>query len=152
MKLSSTAFEYEGTIPTKYTCDGEVNICPPLEFSEVPALAQSLVLIMDDHDVPLNLRPDGVWDHFVEFNIPPTTKHVGEGTTIHGVSGIGSGGKTIYEGPCPPDREHRYMFRLYALDTELALHSGATKQEVLSEMEGHVIDSADLMGRYDRKR
>ncbi len=149
MKLISQAFEYEGKIPSKYSCDGE-NVNPPLTISEVPAKAQSLVLIMDDPDVPQSVREDGMWDHWVVFNIPPDTKDIPENQEPRGTAGLGTNGKTGYFGPCPPDREHRYFFKLYALDSKLDLPEGTDKLTVEKEMQGHVIDQAVLMGRYER--
>ncbi len=149
MKLGSPMFEQEGKIPSKYTCDGE-NISPPLTISDVPTEAKTLALIMDDPDVPKNLREDGMWDHWVVFNIPVSLCDIKEGEEPEGTHGVGSGGNLDYFGPCPPDREHRYFFKLYALDTELDLQEKATKQQVEEAMEGHIIANAELMGRYER--
>ncbi|MBI4155616.1 MAG: YbhB/YbcL family Raf kinase inhibitor-like protein [Candidatus Zambryskibacteria bacterium] len=149
MELKSSVFENGGVISSKYTCDGQ-NIHPPLDISGVPSEVKSLVIIMDDHDVPRNIRPDGVWDHWVVFNIPPTLSTINEAEKIAGVYGKNSGGKTEYTGPCPPDREHRYIFYLYALDIELPLEIGATKTQVLNAMTGHILSEARLTGRYDR--
>lgn len=152
MKLEGTAFEHEGTIPTKYTCDGK-NISPPLRISEVPEGTKSLVLIMDDPDVPKNIRPDGVWDHWLVWNIPPETAEVLEGQEPNGVVGKNTGGSFGYRGPCPPDREHRYFFKLYALDTNLDLPAEtATKAQLEVAMQGHMLGQAQLMGRYDREQ
>ena len=106
MKLTSTAFEHQGKIPSKYTCDG-ANISPPLRLSDVPAQAKSLVLIMDDPDVPKRLRKDGMWDHWVVFNIPASLTEIKEGEEPEGTHGIGTSNNLDYYGPCPPDREHR---------------------------------------------
>ncbi len=150
MNINSTAFTHEGKIPSKYTCDGE-NTNPPLEFSDVPTNAKSLVLIMEDPDVPKHLRADGMWNHWVVFNIPPDTKGVAENSQPKGTAGITTSNKLKYGGPCPPDREHRYFFKLYALDTTLNLPEGATKEQVLAAMKGHVLAEAVLMGKYQRK-
>ena len=149
MKLTSTAFEHQGKIPSKYTCDG-ANISPPLRLSDVPAQAKSLVLIMDDPDVPKHLRQDGMWDHWVVFNIPVSLTELKEGEEPEGTHGIGTSNNLNYYGPCPPDREHRYFFKLYALDTELKLPEKAKKQQVEKAMEGHVLAKTELMGRYER--
>lgn len=149
MKLTSPAFEHEGKIPAKYTCDGE-NINPPLKIADVPSGAKSLVLIMDDPDVPKYLRKDGMWDHWVVFNIPPGVREIKEGEEPQGTHGIGTGSNLNYMGPCPPDREHRYFFKLYALDTELNLPEKATKQQIEKAMEGHILAETQLMGRYKR--
>ena len=149
MKLQSTAFEDGGKIPLKYTCDGE-NINPPLAISDVPAEAKSLVLVMDDPDVPKTIREDGMWDHWVVFNIPPTLREIKEGEEPEGVHGAGTGGNEDYFGPCPPDREHRYFFKLYALDAAVDLPEKASKQQVEEAMEGHIIVQTELMGLYER--
>lgn len=149
MKLTSPAFEHEGKIPVKYTCDGG-NMNPPLTIADVPSGAKSLVLIMDDPDVPKHLRKDGMWDHWVVFNIPPGIREIKEGEEPQGTHGIGTGCNLNYMGPCPPDREHRYFFKLYALDTELSLPEKATKQQVEKAMEGHILAETQLMGRYKR--
>jgi Raf kinase inhibitor-like YbhB/YbcL family protein len=150
MKLTSPAFDPDGKIPSKYTCDGE-NINPPLIISDVPDRAASFVLIMDDPDVPKRLRADGMWDHWVVFNIPPSTREIVEGEEPQGTHGMGTSGNLSYFGPCPPDREHRYFFKLYALDTELTLAEKATKHQVERAMEGHILARAELMGRYERQ-
>ncbi len=150
MKLNSPAFGHEGKIPTQYTCDGE-NINPPLSILEVPGATQSLVLIMEDPDVPKNLKEDGMWDHWVIFNIPPDLREILEGKEPEGTAGTGTNGEPGYYGPCPPDREHRYFFKLFALDTKLELPEGATKAEVEKAMNGHILDETHLMGRYERK-
>ncbi|MBI2506745.1 MAG: YbhB/YbcL family Raf kinase inhibitor-like protein [Candidatus Colwellbacteria bacterium] len=150
MKLESSAFQNNQSIPSKYTCDGE-NISPPLIISEVPEGAKSLVLIMDDPDVPKNLRPDGMWDHWLVWDIPPVATEIREGTSPPGVVGKNTGGKTGYAGPCPPDREHRYFFKIYALDTMLDLSAETTtKADLEAAMQGHISGQAELMGRYNR--
>jgi Raf kinase inhibitor-like YbhB/YbcL family protein len=149
MKLTSTAFNQGERIPSIYTCDGD-NINPPLEITGVPHEAQSLVLIMDDPDVPKSLREDGMWDHWVVFNIPPDTRTIEENTEPEGTPGIGTNEETGYFGPCPPDREHRYFFKLFALDTRLDLPEKSTKAQVEEAMAGHVLFHAELMGTYER--
>ncbi|MDP2703631.1 MAG: YbhB/YbcL family Raf kinase inhibitor-like protein [bacterium] len=150
MKLTSSAFLHNGKIPAEYTCDGE-DISPSLAISGVPEGAKSLVLIMDDPDVPKNLRADGMWVHWVVFNIPPDVKEIAEGQEPQGTHGKGTSGNLQYKGPCPPDREHRYFFKLYALDAELDLKEGVTKAEVEQAMENHILDKTELVGLYERK-
>lgn len=157
MQLTSTAFAHGGSIPAKYTCDGE-GISLPLCITDVPHDAAGLVLIMDDPDLPAAARdpftgePIAVWDHWVVFNIPPHTTDVAEGHNPEGTMGQNTRGKLGYSAPCPPDREHRYFFKLYALDYLLSLPAGATKHDVEQSMQGHVIAEAELIGRYDRLR
>lgn len=150
MVISSPVFDNNSSIPSKYTCDGE-NISPLLQITDVPTKAKSLALIMDDPDVPKSIRPDGMWDHWVVFNIPTDTQQISEGQEPNGVHGVGTGGNKEYYGPCPPDREHRYFFKLYALDIQLDLSEGATKADVEQAMQGHIISQTQLMGRYQRQ-
>ncbi len=154
MQLTSSAFGYNETIPSKYTCDG-ANTIPPLSFEGVPEEARSLVLIMDDPDIPDRVKQAKgieVFDHWAAFNIPPDVDGVTEGEEPRGaVLGANDAGGNGYTGPCPPDAEHRYIFKLYALDTELDLQAGASKQEVEQAMEGHIVDRAELIGRYERQ-
>ena len=147
MKLSSPVFTHEGSIPAKYTCQGK-NINPELHIASVPQHAQSLVLIMDDPDVPEFVRKDRMFDHWVVYNIPPSTHTIKEGTEPQGVLGKNTSGTLGYFGPCPPDREHRYYFKLYALDQMLTLLQGATKKEVEAAMRGHILAETQLIGRY----
>jgi hypothetical protein len=150
MDLISPAFDNEGTIPSKYTCDGD-DVIPPLEMVDVPSKTKSLALIVEDPDVPTSIRPDGMWDHWLVWDIDPATSKIEEGQTPDGVVGKNTGGDDGYMGPCPPDKEHRYFFRLYALDVEnLNLDAGAKKDDLLQAMQGHILQEAVLMGRYDR--
>ncbi len=149
MKLTSPAFKEKGIIPSLYTCEGK-NINPPLEISGVPPQAKSLVLITDDPDVPKYIRPDGVFDHWVIFNIPPNTHKIVENGTPPGVQGKNSKGDNQYFGPCPPDRQHRYFFKLYALDTLLSIPAASTKKEVEKAMHGHILAECQLMGLYEK--
>ncbi|MBU0766353.1 YbhB/YbcL family Raf kinase inhibitor-like protein [Patescibacteria group bacterium] len=148
MTMTSSVFEHGALIPIKYTCDGE-NMNPPLVFSDIPENAISLVLIMEDPDVPKSIRSDGMWDHWVVFNIPPSVTSLEENEQPSGVAGKGTTENLHYKGPCPP-AQHRYYFRLFALDTLLDLPEGSIKLDVLEAMEGHVLAEAKLMGRYDR--
>lgn len=152
LTLSSPAFERDGGIPSRFTCDGE-NISPPLSWTGVSGGTQSLVLIADDPDVPKQVKPDGVFDHWTLFNISPSVTEIPAGGTA-GVAGANSTGKSQYVGPCPPKEfkpsQHRYFFRLYALDAMLPLRDGALKTDVLEAMSGHIIGQTELMGIYER--
>ncbi len=153
MEIKSPAFSNGGNIPMKYTCDGE-DISPLLEWSNVPAGAKSIVLIMDDPDAPM-----GTWVHWVIYNIPATVKSLPErfptkdimkdGTT----QGRNSWGRIGYGGPCPPPPTgaHRYFFKLYAIDKKLDLGPGATKEAVLQAIKGHILSEAEVMGKYKRR-
>lgn len=145
MHLTSTTFEHNSIIPSKYTCDGD-NISPALAWSGVPADAKSLALIVDDPDAP-----DGLWVHWLMWDISASETGIAENSIPKdAVQGINSGGKAEYAGPCPPDHEHRYFFKLYALDIELDLPTTTDKEELEEAMVGHVLDHAELVGSYDR--
>ncbi|PWU07460.1 MAG: YbhB/YbcL family Raf kinase inhibitor-like protein [Verrucomicrobia bacterium] len=147
MKLKSSAFKHESHIPIKYTCNGD-DISPPLSWSELPEGTVSLVLICDDPDAPM-----GTWDHWILFNIPASVKGFEEDIKEFPKDvgfGKNSWKRNDYGGPCPPDREHRYFFNLYALDTTLKLKNGVTKEEVLEAMTDHILDETVLMGRYNQ--
>lgn len=151
MKLTSPSFKQGQSIPARHTCDAQ-DISPELHISDVPAAAKSLVLIMDDPDVPASVRKEQMWDHWVVFNIPPHTTRIPENTQPPGTPGKNTGGDLDYQGPCPPDREHRYFFKLYALDTHLDLPAGSTKSQVEAAMRGHILAHTELVGLYDRPR
>lgn len=146
LQLTSSVFVNNSAIPSKYTCDGD-DVNPSLAIARVPEGAKSLVLIMDDPDAPV-----GMWDHWVVFNIPPSVSEIAEGEEPQGVHGKGTSGNLGYKGPCPPDKEHRYFFKLYALDTELDLQEGVSKKDVEKAMEGHILGKAELIGLYERTR
>ncbi len=150
MKLLSPAFKHLSSIPEKYTCEG-ANVNPPLEWFDLPPKTISLVLIMDDPDVPAFVRKDQIYIHWIIYNIPPTVSRIQENSTPPGIQGRETGGAMHYYGPCPPDREHRYFFKLYALDKLLSLPSGASKEEVEKAMKGHIIAQTELIGLYCKK-
>jgi len=132
-------------IPPEFTCDGS-DVSPPLEISDAPASTKSLALIVDDPDAPV-----GTWDHWIVFNIPPSTRQIGKGTEPQGTPGKNSWGRTGYGGPCPPSGTHRYFFKSYALDGNLNLQPGSTKKQIEAAMQGHIIAKAELVGLYKRR-
>lgn len=149
--LSSPAFKDGASIPTKYTCDGE-NISPELRISGVPDGTQSFVLVMDDPDIPDAVKQSrGIekFDHWALYNIPVETTLVTEGASV-GTGALTSLGKEGYVGPCPPDREHRYFFRLYALSGTLNFIKAPTLDEVETAARGMELGRATLMGTYVR--
>jgi hypothetical protein len=155
MKIVSSDFDDGGLIPSVFTCDGD-NVNPNLEFLDVPKKAVSLVLIMDDPDIPAEIKESrGIekFDHWVLFNIDPKVTRIDRNNSV-GISGANSRGESKHTGPCPPTqyepKEHRYFFKLYALDKMLDLSSGANESEITKAMEGHVIEEAQLVGRYQR--
>lgn len=150
IQISSAAFEEGGAIPKNYTCDG-ANISPPLKWSRLPAGTKSVALIADDPDAPA-----GTWVHWVLYALPPTVTELAENqppdkTLANGArQGTNDFRKIGYGGPCPPRGTHRYSFKIYALDTDLALNPGATKAELLKAMDGHLLANGQLMARYQR--
>jgi len=144
LSVSSSAFENNKLIPAKYTCDG-ANVNPPLTIEGVPDGAKSLVLIVDDPDAPM-----GTFDHWVVWNIPPTSKI--EENAVPGTEGVNDYRKRSYGGPCPPYGTHRYFFKVYALDTKLDLSPNSRKKDVEKAMQGHVLAKGELIGLYRRSR
>lgn len=144
MKLLSSAFANNQRIPDEYTCLGD-NIPPPLEIKGVPSGALSLALIVDDPDAP-----HGTVDHWIAWNIPPTTTTINSMTRL-GAQGKNSYGLDNYRGPCPPPgKPHRYFFKLYAVDILIQLPVGASKKEVEEAMKGHILAETQLIGTYSR--
>jgi len=141
-QIKSSAFANNGRIPAEYTCDGE-GINPPLLISGVPANTKSLALILDDPDAP-----GGTFNHWVVWNIPPTTSAIKEGGPVEGVSGINSAGDNGYFGPCPPSGTHRYIFKLYALDALISLSSGAGSSDLKNAINSHIVNQTQLTGLY----
>ena len=145
LKVTSSAFQEGGNIPSKFTCDGS-DTSPSLQITGVPSEAKSLVLIADDPDAP-----GGLFTHWLVWNIPSQTNSIAEGSAPNGVQGANDFGKSGYRGPCPPAGVHRYSFKIFALDRELELRSGAKRSQVNAAMKGHVIAQGELVGRYSRK-
>jgi len=150
IKLTSTAFQDGGMIPAKYTCDGQ-NVAPPLNWSGTPANVQGLALVCDDPDAP-----GKTWVHWVVYDLPSTSTQLPEATPAKetvasgGKQGKNDFGKIGYGGPCPPSGTHRYFFKLYALDKTTDLKAGATKDQLMNAIQGHIIGQGELMGRYKR--
>jgi hypothetical protein len=151
MQLTSPAFEPGATIPQRHTGDGK-DVSPSLRWSGAPAGTKSFALICDDPDAPR-----GTWVHWVLFNLPADQAELAEGVPAtpelpggakQGKNDFGNHG---YGGPAPPrGKPHRYIFKLYALDTVLELPAGATKQQLEQAMKGHVLAQGQLMGTYSR--
>lgn len=147
MHITSPAFTEGGDIPSKYTCDGD-DSAPVLHWDGVPSGTHSLALIVDDPDAPGN-----IWVHWVVYNLPPTANGLPGGTKGGAIPsgaqvGVNDWHRADWGGPCPPSGRHRYVFRLYALDTLLPDLGHASKEQVLQAMRGHVLAEAALMGGY----
>ncbi len=148
MSLQFTIAEFadQGKIPSELTCDGS-NQIPTLKWQNAPKATVSFALIMDDPDAP-----KGTWDHWLVFNIPATVNEINKKQPLppNALNGKNSSGTMNYIGPCPPDREHRYFFTLYALDTTLKLPQGTSKSQILQAMDGHILEKTTIIGRYER--
>jgi len=149
IKVTSSAFVHEGMIPVRYTCDGD-DRPPEIFWRNIPKGTASLALICDDPDAPA-----GTWVHWVVYNIAPEDTCLSirnkDKKPTH-LFGKNSWGRSDYGGPCPPSGEHRYYFRIYALKSMLDLKAGATKEQLLKAMEGRVLTTGELMGRYSRQK
>jgi hypothetical protein len=154
LSIRSSAFDDGGEIPREHSCEGN-DTSPPLNWSGVPWDARSLVLIVDDPDAPDPAAPKMTWVHWVLFNIPPdatglaaamTSRQLPEGTG----EGLNDWQRTGYGGPCPPIGRHRYVHKLYALNTVLPPLRQPTKTELEKAMEGHVVASAQLIGTFEK--
>lgn len=150
-ELTSAAFAPGEAVPVRYTCDGD-DISPPLEWQDPPENTKSFALIADDPDAPA-----GTWVHWVLFNLPAETRSLPEAVPADteladgGQHGKNSWKRLGYGGPCPPGGTHRYFFKLYALDTVLDLDAGASKEQLLQAMEGHILVQTEVMGTYTRQ-
>jgi Raf kinase inhibitor-like YbhB/YbcL family protein len=150
MEISSSVFKEGTIIPAKYTCDN-IDVSPPLEWTQVPSGTKTFAIICDDPDAPQR-----TFVHWVIFNIPGDLTELSENTpkTDHLKNGAAQGkndfGKAGYGGPCPPGGTHRYYFKLYAIDSELDPKQINNKKELLKAIEGHILAEAQLMGRYKR--
>jgi hypothetical protein len=153
LEIRSAAFAPNGSIPVRYTCQGD-DVSPPLAWSGVPAGTKSLVLIVDDPDAPDPRAPKRVWVHWVLFNLPPASGGLPEGVRQlpAGTSeGVNDWERTGYGGPCPPIGRHRYFHKLYALDTLLVGLSRPTKAQLEAAMAGHILAQAELVGTYQKE-
>ena len=143
--LTSPAFHEGQPIPERFSCDGD-NVSPPLDWGSVPEGTRSLALVLHDPDAP-----SGNFTHWVGWTIDPSTDGLEEGAhaTVEGANGFGENG---YGGPCPPPGHgaHRYFHELFALDTELDLEEGASREQLEDAIEGHVLGGAELIGTYER--
>lgn len=152
--LGSQSFVHNTTIPLVHTCEG-ADRSPEIHWSQIPKEAKSLVLIVDDPDAPDPAAPKLTWVHWVLYNIPVSIQNLPEGASANLPTGIMEGtnnwNKTGYGGPCPPIGEHRYFFKIYALDIVLPDLNQPLKDVLLKAMEGHVVGKGELMGKYKKR-
>jgi Raf kinase inhibitor-like YbhB/YbcL family protein len=148
IQVSSSAFEPGGDIPRKYTGEDQ-DISPPLVWRGLPEETKEIALICDDPDAPTS-KP---FVHWVLYKIPADREGLPEGGAGGALEGENDFGGTRYGGPMPPTGHgvHHYHFKVYALDTELDVAPGLTKDQLLMAMEGHVLDEGELIGTYERR-
>jgi Raf kinase inhibitor-like YbhB/YbcL family protein len=157
MELSSSAFAHDADIPSQHTCEGG-DQSPPLAWSGVPAGAKSLALIVDDPDAPDPAAPKMTWVHWVLYNLSPDTSGLAAGKSRPADlppgtrEGLNDWQRTGYGGPCPPTGRHRYVHKLYALDTVLPVLQPPTKAALERAMQGHILAKAELVGYYRKRR
>jgi Raf kinase inhibitor-like YbhB/YbcL family protein len=146
LKVSSTAFVNNGSIPAKYSCEGE-EISPSLIINDIPADARSLAIIVHDPDAPR----EGGFTHWVVWNIDVAYKTLPENFkgAIQGLNGAGQPG---YKGMCPPTGTHHYHFMVYALDTKLSIDPKTDKAGLEKGMQGHVLAQGELVGLYKKSK
>jgi Raf kinase inhibitor-like YbhB/YbcL family protein len=140
LKVTSTAFQYEDMIPFKYSCDA-ANVNPPLDIEDIPQEAKSMAVILENTDTP-----SGTWAHWVVWNMP-VMGHIKE-YGMHGTEGMNDFHQQRYIGPVPSFNTHRYVFKVYALDSLIYLPPHATKAELEKAMSEHIIAYGELTGLY----
>ena len=155
MRIKSPAFGNEQSIPPRFTCDGE-DVSPPLSWTGVPPEAQSLALVVEDPDAPDPKAAKRTFTHWIVYNLPPDSPGLPEDVTHDQLAsgtllGRSDFDRTRWEGPCPPWGEHRYFFKLYALDCRLPVAPELTRRALLSAIDGHVLEQAELMGTYQKQ-
>jgi len=156
LTITSSAFEQQKEIPSKYTCEGR-DISPPLSWSGAPEATKSFVLIVDDPDAPDPKAPLMTWVHWVLYNLPSSAEGLPEAVSSSDLpkgtrEGLNDWKRTEYGGPCPPIGRHRYFHKLYALDTVLPDLGKPTKAQLEKAMQGHVLASAELIGTYEKRK
>lgn len=154
LTVSSSAFAPGGSIPAKHTCEGG-DVSPPLAIAGVPGGTKSLALVVEDPDAPDPAAPKRVWTHWVAYDFPAETRALDEGAGNRaklGRPGKNDWGETAYRGPCPPIGQHRYFFRVFALDTELGDLHEPSKADLLKAIDGHVLARGEVFGTYQKAK
>jgi Raf kinase inhibitor-like YbhB/YbcL family protein len=146
IQVTSPAFTNNGSIPSDYTCNGK-SVSPPIEWSNLPPDTKSVLVIVDDPDAPM-----GVFEHFVQFNIPPSTRSlpslVQGAQSVAGMQALNSRGQVGFAPICPPGGVHHYRFQVLALDRMLSLPAGANARDVGNAAQGHILARGELVGTY----
>jgi Raf kinase inhibitor-like YbhB/YbcL family protein len=150
INIESEAFDEGGNIPEKYTCDG-INISPTLKWNTLPEHTISFAILCEDPDAP-----GGIYTHWIIYNVPPNIMELPENVEKKEklengiIQGVNDSGFHGYGGPCPPGEEHRYFFRIYALDKTLSLRPPVKREDFLKALNENILDEGQLMGRYRR--
>jgi Raf kinase inhibitor-like YbhB/YbcL family protein len=146
LKVSSTAFADNGSIPMKYSCEG-AEVSPPLSIGDIPAGAKSLAVILHDPDA----AREGGFTHWVVWNIDVADKTLPE--NFKGAEqGFNGAGQPGYKGMCPPSGTHHYHFMVYALDTKLSIDPKTDKAGLEKSMQGHILAQGELVGLYKKSK
>ena len=140
LSVTSPAFKNKEKLPVKYTCDGK-GVNPSLVVGDIPSEAETLVLIVEDPDAP-----SGRFDHWIVWNIPTDEKI--EESSVPGLEGLNSSGKTNYSSPCPPSGTHRYVFKVYALDAKIDLQAGSGRKELEEAIKNNIVAKGEMVGLY----
>jgi Raf kinase inhibitor-like YbhB/YbcL family protein len=143
LTVTSPVFKNGELMPKKYSQYGE-NVNPPLDITGIPAQTKTLSVIVTDIDIPFGITIT----HWIIWNIPPANQI--EENSAPGIQGRNSRRRNAYMGPRPPLGTHRYLFEVYALDTELKLDSDASRKEVEKAMQNHVLAKGELLGTYHK--
>jgi Raf kinase inhibitor-like YbhB/YbcL family protein len=149
MQLTSSSFSDGARIPARFTCDGD-NISPSLAWSGAPSATKSFALIMHDPDAPIDFT------HWLVYNLPSDVHQLVQGASNGAMprgssEGMNGFGRVGYGGPCPPaGKPHHYIFHLFALDSNLGLPGGISRQQLESEMKSHVVSEGQITGLYQR--
>jgi Raf kinase inhibitor-like YbhB/YbcL family protein len=150
LPMSSASFSNGGSIPQQFTCDG-ADLSPQLEWHSAPPGTKSLAIVMDDPDAPM------LFTHWLVYNLAPGVRGLPQNASTHAAShqgaaeGTNSFGRFGYGGPCPPaGKPHHYVFRLYALDIRFDLPPGATRKQLDSAIERHILAEGQIIGTYQR--
>jgi Raf kinase inhibitor-like YbhB/YbcL family protein len=145
IEVFSSAFEPNGPIPTKYTCDGW-GVSPPLEWSHLPDNTRSVAILVDDPD-----SEDHPFLHWLVTDLPPDVHALAEGGALPRAANVAESdaGTASYFGPCPKSGKHHYRFHVYALDAELGRRPD-NRDDFMRAIQGHVLDEGELVGVYER--
>jgi Raf kinase inhibitor-like YbhB/YbcL family protein len=146
LAVSSPNFADGGRIPAKFACDKAIS--PALWWTEPPTGTQSIAIVMEDPDAPFGFI------HWISYGLPSSTRAISEGASSNPPDGAKQGknssGEIGYVGPCPPFGSHHYIFRVYAVDSNIELPPGATKEQLTAAIRGHVLAEGKIAGIYRR--